>query len=997
MSGPTLLRAGFLRQVVVNNRKYGPTAADLKDVRPVDHIMKWCEPRIGKSGRSLADRILILESSTGSGKSTVLPPEYYHRFFESQYKNIACTQPRVLTSVEIPSQSILPYHTREALDAAKFPSRKPLELGKNLGYQNSVLTKKPVRGIIYMTVGVLMQQLSIMSDEDFMKKYGVIFLDEAHERSIGLDITIYLLKRFIDRNYKSPECPLVIIMSATLDVGKFADYMMGDLEPSARYSNIISVEGFTFPIEDRWTKQVSSNYCADAINRVLQIHTAEYADFLENAELAEAAEFIAKLKKEGVSMEAVPVFQHDDKQKHGGSKDSKLKLKENIAPKSQADILIFVNGASDLKKIKKGIERLNKHPFFQRYPIMPLELTSDAVTSQNPDYRALFQDASKLLVPVEDANGTTKLLRPYRRVIVSTNVAETGVTIDTLKHVIDTGFYKSAEFNPTVGVSMLVNKPVTQSMHRQRRGRVGRKGPGVSHSIFSEDSYQNMHVMQYPDIAKDQITQDLLTILIREYDTEGVFQGTSLKESIAAKYESVIGKAKPVNIRELGLLDSPSADSLHFALDKLFLLGFIDAQSKPTRLGIIASKFRFVNLECIKMILSGFAWGASIIDLVTLAAFLQFPKTALFANMREADFLHSLRQNEFSLFESDNDRHKMQKSEQSRMFVADDFIRLLLIFREVNDKISELKPEGAPNDDDSSDDDLPKKTIVMAVPAEPSKPDTKDESKLEPLAFETPSGPVPTVFMGPKDTVGENTSLDTSENTASSDKIRDLEDEGKKEENVKQTSDTKDQAVKGGDFASGIDSMSENGELAEESSSDDEVYFGGGKPFNKHSPTKSFKPMKARTPLEQYLGDRGMIASGFTQIVERRDEIIHMLASMGFNPYQGWRESLDQVVDGSETEKLAFVKKIKQCLYEGFRNNVAVWDAAAGTFRTLKSHLKLPIESDLMRFQPKFLIYDSILMTGDSINMYEAKLNYLGVLDGFVEVDINFEALISQT
>jgi HrpA-like RNA helicase len=476
--------------------------------------------------------------------------------------------------------------------------------------------------------------------------------------------------------------------------------------------------------------------------------------------------------------------------------------------------------------------------------------------------------------------------------------------------------------------------------------------------------------------------------LIREYDTEGVFQGTSLKESIATKYESVIGKAKPVNIRELGLLDSPSADSLHYALDKLYLLGFIDAQSKPTRLGIIASKFRFVNLECIKMILSGFAWGASIIDLVTLAAFLQFPKTALFANMREADFLHSLKQNEFSLFESDNDRYKMQKSEQSRMFVADDFIRLLLIFREVNDKISELKGDGTP-DDDSSDDDLPKKTIVMGVSSDTKESVVKDESKPEPLAFETPSGPVPTKFMGPKDAVGENTSLDTSENTASSDKIRDLEDEDKKEEDAKPTPDAKDQAVKGGDFV--------DDELAEESSSDDEVYFGGGKPFKKNAPNKSAKPMRPRTPLEQYLGDRGMIASGFTQIVERRDEIIHMLASMGFNPYQGWRESLDQVVDETETEKLAFVKKIKQCLYEGFRNNVAVWDAAAGTFRTLKSHLKLPIESDLMRFQPKFLIYDSILMTGDSINMYEAKLNYLGVLDGFVEVDINFEALISQT
>lgn len=958
MSGPTLLRAGFLRQVVVNNKKYGPSAAELKDIRPVDHIMRWCEVRIGKTGKSQADRVLILESSTGSGKSTVLPPEYFHRFFETQYKNIACTQPRVLTSVEIPSQSILPYHTRAALDAAKFANRKPLELGKNLGYQNSVLTKKPVRGIIYMTVGVLMQQLGIMSDEDFMRKYGVIFLDEAHERSIGLDITIYLLKRFIDRNYKSPECPLVIIMSATLDVGKFADYMMGNLEPAVRYGNIISVEGFTFPIEDRWTKQVSSNYCADAVNKVVQIHTTEYTDFLETEEeLKEAAALVAKLRKEGVPMDTMP--QMEPQRRFGGaaSKGSqKLKLKPASGMR-QADILIFVNGAADLKRIKKGVEKLNRHPFFQRYPIMPLELTSDAVTSQNPDYRALFQDASKLLVTIFDENNNPKMVRPYRRVVVSTNVAETGVTIDTLKHVIDTGFYKSAEFNPTFGVSMLVNKPVTQSMHRQRRGRVGRKGPGVSHSIFTEEAYNSMHVMQYPDIAKDQIAQDLLVILIREYDKDGVFQSTSLKEAIETHYDDVIGKAKPINIRNLGLLDAPSADSLHYALDKLFILGFIDALCKPTRLGIIASKFRFVSLECIKMILSGYAWGASVIDLVTLAAFMQFPKTSLFSTFREDDFLFSLKRGEFSLFGFDDDRHRSQSSEKSRMFVADDFIRLLLIFREVNDKITSMQPD-APTDDSSDEELTP----------------TSNASKPEPLAFQTPPGPVPRQYMGPSDKVGENTSLDTSENTASSDKVRDLDEDA----------DLRD--IKG---------------AASDSSSDDEVYFGGGQSFKKFKSNKSKSNQreanrKPRSPLEQYLGDRGMVASGFVQVAERRDEIIHMMASMGFNPYHNWRESLDQIIDGVEMDKLTFVRKIKQCIYEGFRTNVAAWDAGAGTFRTLKSHIKLSIDSDLMRFQPKFIVYDSILMTGDSVDMYKARLNYLGVLDGFVEVDINFEALISS-
>ena len=114
------------------------------------------------------------------------------------------------------------------------------------------------------------------------------------------------------------------------------------------------------------------------------------------------------------------------------------------------------------------------------------------------------------------------------------------------------------------------------------------------------------------------------------------------------------------------------------------------------------------------MVLSGYAWGASIIDLITLAAFLQFPKSALFAAMREEDFLHTLKRGEYSLFESSSfdrlsskkDRgsnsklRNLQNSEKTRMFVADDFIRLLLIFHEVSEKIVELAGEGTPEEEE---------------------------------------------------------------------------------------------------------------------------------------------------------------------------------------------------------------------------------------------------------------------------------------------------------
>ena len=187
MSGPTLFRKGKLQA-----HKFSESQAVLDDIVPIEYIMNWFEKRNLKPGKDVSDRILVLKSSTGSGKSTTLPPEYYHRFWESDKRNICCTQPKVLTSIEVPKQ-ILPYHTADFLASIGKSGRTPLKMGENIGFQNGVVAKKPTNGIIFMTIGVLQQQLNVMSDEDFAKKYSIIFVDEVHERSDATDFTLYIL------------------------------------------------------------------------------------------------------------------------------------------------------------------------------------------------------------------------------------------------------------------------------------------------------------------------------------------------------------------------------------------------------------------------------------------------------------------------------------------------------------------------------------------------------------------------------------------------------------------------------------------------------------------------------------------------------------------------------------------------------------------------------------------------------------------------------------
>ena len=219
----------------------------------------------------MTDRILIIRSSTGSGKSTLLPPEFYHLFYEKDSRNIACTQPRVLNALSLPAE-IVPWHSAEHLAKTGKTQRTPLKLGQNIGYQTGNFIQKPPSGIVYMTIGILQAQLNVMTIVDFMNKYSVIFIDEAHERSINLDNTLFLLKRLVSNSYQNPKCPFVVIMSATLDTHLYCDYMLDSVPKTKRYKNIIDIKGNVYEITDNFLKYPAESYINSAIELLITLH-----------------------------------------------------------------------------------------------------------------------------------------------------------------------------------------------------------------------------------------------------------------------------------------------------------------------------------------------------------------------------------------------------------------------------------------------------------------------------------------------------------------------------------------------------------------------------------------------------------------------------------------------------------------------------------------------------------------------------------------------------
>ena len=328
-------------------------------------------------------------------------------------------------------------------------------------------------------------------------------------------------------------------------------------------------------------------------------------------------------------------------------------------PPPVQDILIFVNGAKQIRTIVEELHRLNALVFsrgleyarvhleeaWKKYTggkesvgyIAPIPVTSENIQRGQREYQDIFSPINSVKVPIYefDAEGniTERVVHEVtasRRVLVGTNAIETGMTIDTLKYCVDTGFVKQSSFDPVFGCGVLMDKAVTQASSRQRRGRVGRKAPGVFYPAYTKEVHAAMRPRLPPEIVKADITPFMLGVVIEE--TEACVEASDRKTAIAAggfqmnQFDQnwfVMQAQKRFRADGINFLQPPSADALSYSMEKLYALGFIDATYRPTLFGVYANKFRKVRLESVRMILASYHMGGSTLDLITIAAFIE--------------------------------------------------------------------------------------------------------------------------------------------------------------------------------------------------------------------------------------------------------------------------------------------------------------------------------------------------------------------------------------
>jgi ATP-dependent helicase HrpB len=142
----------------------------------------------------------------------------------------------------------------------------------------------------------------------------------------------------------------------------------------------------------------------------------------------------------------------------------------------EGDILCFLPGAAEIRRVQRMLEESDLDSGIRVLPLYG-ELEGDA------------QDAA--LAP--SAPG-------QRKIVLATSIAETSLTIEGIRVVVDSGMRRYSEFDPTTGMSRLVTGRVSQAAADQRRGRAGRLSEGDCYRLWSEGTHASLSIETPPEI-----------------------------------------------------------------------------------------------------------------------------------------------------------------------------------------------------------------------------------------------------------------------------------------------------------------------------------------------------------------------------------------------------------------------------------------------------------------------------------------------------------------
>lgn len=264
-----------------------------------------------------------------------------------------------------------------------------------------------------------------------------------------------------------------------------------------------------------------------------------------------------------------------------------LQIHVNSPP---GDILIFMSGQEDIEGtcqvLAEKMEKLGK----DSAPLLILPMYSQLPA----DLQAKIFEAAP-----EGA----------RKCIVSTNVAETSLTVDGIKYVIDAGFFKLKVYNPRIGMDSLNLTPISKANAKQRQGRAGRTGKGHCFRLYTEIQYKNeMMENTVPEIQRTNLSNVVL-----------------LLKSLGVK-----------NLLDFDFMDPPPQENIMNSLYQLWILGALDNTGDLTQTGRQMVEFP-LDPPLSKMLLYAHEYGSCSAEVLVIVSMLSVPSVFFRPKDREEE------------------------------------------------------------------------------------------------------------------------------------------------------------------------------------------------------------------------------------------------------------------------------------------------------------------------------------------------------------------------
>jgi len=437
-------------------------------------------------------------------------------------------------------------------------------IGQQVGYyfQGTNMTNKGgvESKLIFTTTGSLISRLT--GSDPTLADYKCIIVDEAHERSVQTDQLLLLLKQLCLKRRDMK----VIIMSATISLQTFRDYFP---QRQFGFAEIDMGSELSFPVQEKWLDKAPLDWKKTAIDITINIlKMTSVGDIMIFVKSAGDANMLCNLLNKAMT-----------------------DLRKKLAEKSKS--------SSDLSGI----------PI--QFHIHPLCIKLEG--SSNAKEQRLATDAELYKTMKDPINGYTYT----RKIVITTNVAESSITVNGIVFIIDSGYEYTEGYDPNSRVRSLLENNIAQSAIKQRKGRAGRTQPGYCFHLYTKRSQDEMQEYPTPSIEKSDITNDVLNLMKLPEAATVAKVRVLLDEFISPPHEKFI------------------LNSLR-TLNALGAITSIQEEGTITPMGFAISKFRAINANHARAVIASHFYGVSrsVCDIIALATETDGRMDAMFQEFR---------------------------------------------------------------------------------------------------------------------------------------------------------------------------------------------------------------------------------------------------------------------------------------------------------------------------------------------------------------------------